>query len=530
MGERLSLCMVVRDEEKDLPRCLDSVRGVADEIVIVDTGSTDQSVAIAHRYGAIVREIPWRNDFAAARNASLQFASGDWVLFLDADEALLPDGRHLLPALLSDPTAEGYFLTIQNLMGPQHEAQYQCDSVFRLFRNRPLYRFIGAIHEQILSVIQTVTPGANILQSPLRIIHYGYLEEYVRGKEKRRRNLRLLQDGLATRPSDPFLLYNVGMEHARLGMHHQAQKAFVAGLAKAPLDAPWRPALVKWYGNALSRQQRWQAALTVLTEGTRQYSDYTDLHYLIGCAHGALGQWDEAIHSFEACIKLGPAPCPPYSSTEPELGSSKAHYSLGRALEGAGRYGDARAAYTRAASARPGWMPPLGRLVRLIARQGDDQEITRVLEGHFPGDSGSDQVMQALLLAYAGRYQLAFDRLKPLAATGEISRAAGFVFALTLAKLGRHAEALGICVQAGWQGNSFLPKIRALTLYCRMGMNDWAVVRELTGDRKGLQALYTDLAALLWDEPAGHLTQLLRQLPRNSLLSELMKKARQDEW
>jgi tetratricopeptide (TPR) repeat protein len=519
--------MVVRDEEKDLPRCLDSVRGVADEIVVVDTGSSDQTVAIARRYGAIVREIPWKNDFAAARNHSLQLASGDWVLYLDADEALLPDGRHLLPTLLSDPAAEGYFLTIQSLLGPRDEGQYQVDQIFRLFRNRPHYRFIGPIHEQIVSVIQNMTPGAVLLPSPLRIVHYGYLDEYVQGKRKHQRNLRLLQDSLKDRPGDPFVLYNIGMQHVRMGADRQAKAALAASLAKAPAQAPWRPALIKWYAQTLSRLERWQAALAVLGDGTRQYPDYTDLHYLTGQVHAAVCQWDAAIRCFETCIKLGPAPSPPYSGTEPDLGLGKAHYSRGRALEEAGRCGDARDAYTRAASARPGWMVPLVRLARLLAAQGDDRELLQVLQGQFPGDSAAGLVMQAMLLAYAGRYRLAEERLRPLAAAGEMSRAAGYVYAVALAKLGRCEEALAICGQAGWQGSAFGPKLQALTLYCRLQLDDRAAVGELTADPRGLTALYTDLAGLLWDEPAERLGQFLRQLPRNSLLSGFVTRERQ---
>ena len=85
---KLSLCMIVRDEEADLPTCLESVKGVVDEICIVDTGSNDRTVAIAEGYGARVEHFTWCDDFSAARNASLAMAQGDWILVLDADEIL----------------------------------------------------------------------------------------------------------------------------------------------------------------------------------------------------------------------------------------------------------------------------------------------------------------------------------------------------------------------------------------------------------------------------------------------------------
>lgn len=530
MSQRLSVCMVVRDEEQDLPRCLESVRGLADEIVIVDTGSQDQTVTIAKRFGAIVHESPWHNDFAAARNRSLELASGDWILVLDADEELLPDGRQLLPQLLDDAGTEGYFLTIQNLLGTEIDPQYQCDPVFRLFRRRPGYRFVGAVHEQILSVIQVVSPGAVVGHCPLQIRHYGYLDQYVQAKGKRQRNRRLLEASLAARPDDPYLLFQLGMEQMRASQDRRAAEAFRGAFAGAPLEAPWRPALVKWYGNALIQLARLPAALALLAQGIKEYPDFTDLHYLCGMVNGKLGNWQEAIQRFQTCRERGPAPCPPYSSTEPELGASKADYSLGMALEGAGRYPEAEGAYARAAAARPGWLAPLQRLTRLLGLQGKERELLMTVESHFPGDSEADLVMRSLLLAKAGRYQQALDQVLPMASEGRLSRSAGYVYALTLAKLGRWQEALALCIQEGWQGTAFVPKIRAIILYCQVQLGDKAAIGQMKQDRKGLQALYADLASLLWDEAEASLTRFVRELPRSLLLSELIAKERQPGW
>src|SRR5205823_2345512 len=90
-GLTLSLCMIVRDEEEMLPRCLDAIRDAVDEIVIVDTGSTDRTIEIARSYGAKVLEREWTGSFSDARNASFEAASGDWVIYLDADEVLVAD-------------------------------------------------------------------------------------------------------------------------------------------------------------------------------------------------------------------------------------------------------------------------------------------------------------------------------------------------------------------------------------------------------------------------------------------------------
>ena len=108
-AQRISLCMIVKDEEEMLPRCLESVRGAVDEIIVVDTGSSDRSVDIAREYGASVVEFAWCEDFAAARNAGLERASGDWILFLDADEALEATARKQIRSWTEVSGCDGLF-------------------------------------------------------------------------------------------------------------------------------------------------------------------------------------------------------------------------------------------------------------------------------------------------------------------------------------------------------------------------------------------------------------------------------------
>jgi len=106
--------MIVRDAGRDLVPCIESVRGIADEIVIADTGSTDDTIALACRLGARVFSIPWENDFARARNLALAEVKMDWVLSMDADERLDPDAARRLPPLLANCRARGYQVTIRN--------------------------------------------------------------------------------------------------------------------------------------------------------------------------------------------------------------------------------------------------------------------------------------------------------------------------------------------------------------------------------------------------------------------------------
>jgi len=112
----LSLCMIVKNEEANLSRCLDSVKDIVDEIIIIDTGSTDNTVRIAESYGAKVFSIQWNDDFSEARNASLEKANGKWILLMDADDELAQEDRHKVRDLLVDGI-EGYFFKTISYVG-----------------------------------------------------------------------------------------------------------------------------------------------------------------------------------------------------------------------------------------------------------------------------------------------------------------------------------------------------------------------------------------------------------------------------
>ncbi len=465
MGQRVSLCMIARDEELSLPRCLQSVQGVVDEIVLVDTGSTDRTIAIAEQYGAVVRQIPWEQDFAAARNASLDLATGDWVLLLDADEALLPESRALLPALISDETVEGYYIQMHNLVGSETDPEIEVSVLFRLWRNRPGYRFHGSVHEQILSSIHRQNPHARIVSSPLKAIHYGYLTEHVASKGKRDRNASLLEARLREHPDEPFLLFNIGIEHYLQRRFAEARQAFGWSLERTGPEAPWRAKLVKCHAAALCELEEWEEAFALLQEETGRYPDYTDLFYIQGVAHNTLGQYREAVETFSRCLALGPAPCPPYTSVNPETGASKAYLGLGIAYEGLGQYGEAYQAYARSAMAKRGWAEPLKRIASLMGRRVDDATLIRVLEAFFPGGTTADQVKIASLLIHAGRYPLALERLEPLLPDG-LDRGGRYALAVCLAKVGRVQEALAIC-EEDWEGSPLQPQVRALALELR---------------------------------------------------------------
>ncbi|HAV64357.1 MAG TPA: hypothetical protein DCY13_18565, partial [Verrucomicrobiales bacterium] len=188
---RLSVCLITRNEERFIGQCLDSVRDIAHQIVVLDTGSTDRTVAIAKQRGAEVHHFTWCDDFSAARNAALEHAKGDWVLVVDADEVLPAEAAiHLRRALTAHNTI-GFRLPIVDI-GREDEG---CTYVPRLFRNAPGLFYLSRVHEQVFSSVEARRQewGMEFGVGTATLIHHGYTAEMVRDRNKVVRNLRLLE-------------------------------------------------------------------------------------------------------------------------------------------------------------------------------------------------------------------------------------------------------------------------------------------------------------------------------------------------
>jgi hypothetical protein len=234
----LSIAMIVRDEARTLPRCLASLEGLGAELVVVDTGSADDTPGLAARAGAIVAHVPWTGDFAEARNAALERATGDWVLVLDADESLPPETHAALPATLADATRDGFAalsLVVRNHAPPGELAAWQDARLVRLFRRDPRHRYRGAIHEQIAAAI--VEAGGRIGASALRVDHWGYVERTAQGGvDRAARNLAALERALAAAPDDAYLHFQLGATRQAAGAPADAHASLTHALALGGLS------------------------------------------------------------------------------------------------------------------------------------------------------------------------------------------------------------------------------------------------------------------------------------------------------
>ena len=206
----LSLSMIVRDEEQQLGACLESVKGFCDELVVVDTGSTDNTIAIAKEAGARVEAIEWPGDFTPARNKALEFVSGDWVLVLDADELLLDDVKPALQALMAQPDV----LVINLLRYEDGAVQSPYSSVSRLFRKHPAIQWSRAYHSMIDDSVEELLKS----ESQWRVVdcaepalfHTGYRPEQLIAGNKANRLREAMEAELASKPGDPYACAKLG--------------------------------------------------------------------------------------------------------------------------------------------------------------------------------------------------------------------------------------------------------------------------------------------------------------------------------
>jgi len=210
IGNRLSVCLIVKNEEQFLAQCLKSIHGLAQQIVVVDTGSTDRTVEIAKSFGAEIYSFAWCDDFSAARNAALEHATGDWVLMLDADEELPAAEHERLRADMKRAEVIAFRLPLVN----KGEEAHGRHCVPRFLRNAPGVYYYSRIHEQVFpSLVQLGRAwGMKTAIGAAELLHHGYSKEIVRDRNKIERNLKLLRQAVVEFPNDPNLQMNLGLE------------------------------------------------------------------------------------------------------------------------------------------------------------------------------------------------------------------------------------------------------------------------------------------------------------------------------
>src|SRR3954453_6383457 len=311
-GLTLSLCMIVKDEEEMLPRCLAAAKPAVDEMIVVDTGSTDRTVEIAESFGARILHHEWTGDFAAARNVSLEAATGDWIVWLDADEVLVAEDADKLRKLAGQTWREAFYLVETNFTGDIEDGTAVTHNALRLFRNRPEYRLSGRLHEQMAHNL----PGylaERVAHTQVRIEHYGYLGVVRESKDKARRNLELLEMQSAEGVDTAFHKFNLGSEYLALGEFEKARDHLVRAwkeMESEPNRAtyPYVPSLASRAVIALRETGHLDEAHRQADDGLEVFPGFTDLVYHQANIAKERGDVDSARALFRRCLEMGDAP------------------------------------------------------------------------------------------------------------------------------------------------------------------------------------------------------------------------------
>ena len=428
----IAAVLIVKNEEDNLARCLQLLAGVVDELVVVDTGSTDGTLALARHFTPKVFEIAWEDDFSAARNYSLKQVESDYVLVVDGDEHLLEDAatsRALLERFVVEHAPE-VLGTVErvNVLGADPQAGEMLERIPRFFR-RGVFHYRGAIHEQLVPSRQDgECAGGRLRAAPtgVRLAHTGYNADTPQFEVRSLRNKALLEREVAKSPDNEYYHYQLGKTHFCLRAYAAAALAFerslgamvfregedVRNTAGECVAGEVLADLVVSLAYAYANTARLEAARDLLERHQalgHAGCMWADFHHAVGYVYLMLGDVARARRAYEEALRVG-ADREQVRGT----GSYSSHYHLGLLAEVEGDLPMALTCYLRALQAKPDYAVALSRCVDLVVEQGIalpallwDVADRRALGNMFAGRLGdllaTGQARQAAQVVEAAR-------------------------------------------------------------------------------------------------------------------------------
>ncbi|MEA5509278.1 glycosyltransferase [Crocosphaera sp. UHCC 0190] len=252
---KISLCMIVKNEQENLPKCLESVKGIVDEMVVMDTGSTDKTIEIAQEFGAIIPTFEWGNDFAEARNEALKYVTGDWVLILDADEVL---NRKVVPQI-KEAIAIDENLVVNLVRHEIGASQSPYSLVSRLFRKHPEISFARPYHaiidDSVVELLKTEIYWKIVDLPAITVFHYGYTPGAIASLDKYNRAQKAMESFLETHPNDPYTCSKLGALYFQIGKEKEGIKLLKQGLKSNKADSHVLYELHYHLGNIHAKQE-----------------------------------------------------------------------------------------------------------------------------------------------------------------------------------------------------------------------------------------------------------------------------------
>ena len=492
MGARIWLTMIVKNEERTLPACLEAAQPWVDEIVVVDTGSTDRTREIADGFGARVHEWAWRDDFAAARNESLRHATGDWILALDADEVLTPESGPALRRACDEPgNVVGYDIKI---VCPREGdgGLVRLNWFPRLFRNLPGVRWEGVIHEQVVTSLVGHGP---IVKCPVEVLHSGYTLSADAMQAKARRNIVLLERQLQAEPDYAPGWFQLAETYVMSGRLDDAIDAYRRSLrllqvSRLTLSPGVIVVALQNLGAALFQRNKAgdRSEARHLLESALSLDDtLIPIRVIMGNHAMAEQKWEEAERHFTTALELVAGQ---REHGEYEISPWLIQFPHGCTLAHQRKLGEAMTCFDQALAVNP--------------RHGDSLWLLALTSGD------------------AGDWARGFAALERLAAAGRDDVPYHIQRAVTLSELGRHAESVAEARLVLEREPTMVPVLsllaenltragryeEAVDAYARLveaapdkvaPLLALAQCREIIGDRDGMMDAYRRAVALAPD-------------------------------
>lgn len=440
MKNQVSLCMIVKNEEEYLGRCLSSINDIVDEIIIVDTGSTDKTVEIAKKFGAKVYYFKWNNNFSEARNESLKYATKDWILILDADDELHLEDRENFKALLNtelDEKAIYYFETLSYFGCCIENGDIVVNLNPRLFKNNRGIYYKGEVHNQLVPEQGEI----NVICDTIKIYHYGYLDDRIISKKKRKRNISILNEQIKKNPNDRFAYFNLGNEYAALDDMKNALECYYKAYEKFDPSLGYSLVLLLKIIVSNYNLRNYKDALSFVDIGIEHYPKCTDLYFYEALIYKEMNRPTLQIQSLEKCIELGEPPSE--FKFMYGVGSFKAYYELGNVYMKYKDYDKAYKYYLEAMSVKTDFIDPLFKISNILKEQNIQVDKSReIIEKFFPDDKKNYYPILIDIFYNIEEYSTALEYIKKYEAEGTVNENTFILKSRCLIKNGEFIENL----------------------------------------------------------------------------------------
>lgn len=281
MKRGISACIIGKDEEKNLDRCLKSIVEIVNEIIYFDFGSTDKSIEIAKKYNCKIYKGKFENDFSKARNICKSYANYQWILAIDCDEALSETSKNYLKDIIKLEDYEALLVNIINIVDDEPWDRFEFP---RIFKNKKEYCYKGKIHEQIAPSIVKIHGISALKESNIEILHYGYNCDNNTENNKHKRNLEIL-NSVEEEFRNDFYYYNLGNEYARVSDYDRAIDNYEKAIKIIKGREAYTVLLYERLAHFYYLTYKYEKCIKTALLGISQYINHMYFYYIAGLSY-----------------------------------------------------------------------------------------------------------------------------------------------------------------------------------------------------------------------------------------------------